>query len=188
MDWLRRAAREVKKLFTAPEQAIMQRRVEEQVRNDEILARMLQAHEARVEQTGRGDSTEGTLFGLLSSGWPAIVLQGPGNHWTIRVYPRPGASSAEIRAVRQIIESSQGRVIHHTRGASERQIAALPTHEFKKSTVPQESELKCAICLVEYAVGDQMRVLPCLHKMHKKCVDRWLEINQVCPVCRAPIS
>ena len=46
----------------------------------------------------------------------------------------------------------------------------------------------CPICLVEYEDGDELRVLPCNHFMHKDCVDAWLGNNPSCPSCRYSLS
>jgi hypothetical protein len=48
-----------------------------------------------------------------------------------------------------------------------------------------ESYVVCAICMSEFAPGDTLRVLPCLHRFHKGCVDQWLcEARAACPICR----
>ncbi|KAL2464536.1 RING-H2 finger protein ATL8 [Forsythia ovata] len=43
----------------------------------------------------------------------------------------------------------------------------------------------CAICLAEFAVGDELRVLPqCCHGFHVECIDTWLGFHSSCPSCR----
>jgi hypothetical protein len=42
----------------------------------------------------------------------------------------------------------------------------------------------CALCLEEYAAGDTIRRLPCLHFFHADCVDRHFENKKDCPLCR----
>ncbi|XP_061357462.1 RING-H2 finger protein ATL8-like [Gastrolobium bilobum] len=45
---------------------------------------------------------------------------------------------------------------------------------------------ECAICLSEFAAGDEVRVLPqCGHGFHVACIDKWLESHSSCPSCRA---
>uniref|UniRef100_A0A8C2K637 RING-type domain-containing protein n=1 Tax=Cyprinus carpio TaxID=7962 RepID=A0A8C2K637_CYPCA len=49
--------------------------------------------------------------------------------------------------------------------------------------------LKCSnICFSEYKAGERLRILPCLHDYHVKCIDRWLKENATCPICRADVS
>lgn len=45
----------------------------------------------------------------------------------------------------------------------------------------------CPICIVDFAEGDDLRVLPCegQHRFHQSCVDPWLlELSSSCPICR----
>lgn len=42
----------------------------------------------------------------------------------------------------------------------------------------------CGVCLVDFYEGDQLRkLLPCGHRFHRDCIDRWLlEASTTCPV------
>jgi hypothetical protein len=46
---------------------------------------------------------------------------------------------------------------------------------------------KCVICLEHYKENEYIRTLPCLHNFHTLCVDRWLTINSLCPICKCNI-
>lgn len=43
----------------------------------------------------------------------------------------------------------------------------------------------CCVCLSRLKARDEIRVLPCSHKFHKICVNRWLKgHHKTCPLCR----
>ena len=43
----------------------------------------------------------------------------------------------------------------------------------------------CCVCLSRLKAKDEIRVLPCSHKFHKSCVNRWLKgRHKTCPLCR----
>ncbi|KAJ3223837.1 E3 ubiquitin-protein ligase rnf13 [Chytriomyces hyalinus] len=50
------------------------------------------------------------------------------------------------------------------------------------------ADTACSVCLEEYATGEEIRILPCNHEFHAKCVDKWLtnEVG-VCPLCKQSI-
>ncbi|CAL0314259.1 unnamed protein product [Lupinus luteus] len=48
---------------------------------------------------------------------------------------------------------------------------------------------ECAICLSEFAGGDEIRVLPqCGHGFHVGCIDTWLGSHSSCPSCRQVLA
>ncbi|KAJ2759553.1 hypothetical protein H4S06_002174 [Coemansia sp. BCRC 34490] len=49
----------------------------------------------------------------------------------------------------------------------------------------------CAICLGQYAQKDLLRLLPCKHAFHQRCIDTWLQCKDMtvhCPVCKSDIN
>jgi len=62
----------------------------------------------------------------------------------------------------------------------------IPTKKFQAG---DESHYEtCCICLDDYVVGEKLRILPCDHAYHMKCIDPWLLKNKrVCPQCRKKV-
>jgi len=84
-------------------------------------------------------------------------------------------------------------------GASDEQINELPVIEFDPTTyklTPEQLERgetpqytddnrpSCAICMEEYVLHDKLRRMVCEHDFHVECLDRWLRVNNSCPLCR----
>ena len=52
----------------------------------------------------------------------------------------------------------------------------------------EEDREKCTICLASFEADSQVRRLRCKHLFHIDCVDRWLEGNKQCPMCRVQVD
>ena len=42
---------------------------------------------------------------------------------------------------------------------------------------------RCPICMVDFSVGEHIRLLPCMHFYHMHCIDDWLMRSYSCPTC-----
>ncbi|CAI0448003.1 unnamed protein product [Linum tenue] len=65
--------------------------------------------------------------------------------------------------------------------ASKASIEAMPTVEIGGEG---GIEGECVICLEEWKVGEVVKEMPCKHRFHGGCVEKWLGIHGSCPVCR----
>jgi len=53
--------------------------------------------------------------------------------------------------------------------------------KYKDNDVKDE----CPICINNYKINEGIRILPCNHTFHKKCVDKWFKKSSfTCPTCR----
>ncbi|KAL1803994.1 hypothetical protein DCAR_0935683 [Daucus carota subsp. sativus] len=75
-----------------------------------------------------------------------------------------------------------------SRGLSADTIASLPSMSFKMESNQDGNMESCVICRLDYEEGDTLTLLSCKHSYHPECIDNWLRINKVCPVCSAEVS
>lgn len=72
-------------------------------------------------------------------------------------------------------------------GADSSDVAALPTRKLDSLDHLGE-QTKCLVCLDEFADGDDLKTMPCLHFYHQRCLEQWLSTNNSCPVCKTPVG
>ncbi|XP_031653083.1 RING finger protein 44-like isoform X2 [Oncorhynchus kisutch] len=73
------------------------------------------------------------------------------------------------------------------RGITKADIEQLPSYRFNLDNHQSEQTL-CVVCFSDFECRQLLRVLPCNHEFHAKCVDKWLKTNRTCPICRANAS
>ncbi|KAK7309800.1 hypothetical protein RJT34_06828 [Clitoria ternatea] len=85
-----------------------------------------------------------------------------------------GASSLEA-LFRELGSVKSGRP-----PASKESIEAMPSVEIEEGG----EGLECVVCLEEFEVGGVAKEMPCKHRFHSNCIEKWLGIHGSCPVCR----
>ncbi|KFY98712.1 hypothetical protein V498_01289 [Pseudogymnoascus sp. VKM F-4517 (FW-2822)] len=47
----------------------------------------------------------------------------------------------------------------------------------------------CSVCIESFAENENVRILPCSHIYHQRCIDPWLlNKSDTCPLCRKPLQ
>mmetsp|Transcript_24334 Transcript_24334/g.58739 ORF Transcript_24334/g.58739 Transcript_24334/m.58739 type:complete len:253 (-) Transcript_24334:157-915(-) len=65
-------------------------------------------------------------------------------------------------------------------GCPKKILDVLPTSTGKNAG----GNVQCMICIMTVKGRELVRILPCLHKFHKRCIDTWLKGSLECPVCK----
>ncbi|XP_048441052.1 E3 ubiquitin-protein ligase MPSR1-like [Pyrus x bretschneideri] len=64
--------------------------------------------------------------------------------------------------------------------ASKASIDAMPSVKI----VEADGGSECAICLEQFEVDGVAKEMPCKHRFHGVCIEKWLTLHGSCPVCR----
>mmetsp|Transcript_23189 Transcript_23189/g.36947 ORF Transcript_23189/g.36947 Transcript_23189/m.36947 type:complete len:141 (-) Transcript_23189:113-535(-) len=67
-----------------------------------------------------------------------------------------------------------------------RLVASLPKETYNSDH--HQDLVECELCLEDYANGDELLRLPCMHAFHCHCVSPWLKKSGVCPSCRTELA
>ncbi|XP_065289240.1 E3 ubiquitin-protein ligase RNF38 isoform X3 [Dermacentor albipictus] len=73
------------------------------------------------------------------------------------------------------------------RGLPRAEIEQLLSYRFNPETHESE-QTSCVVCMCDFEARQVLRVLPCGHEFHARCVDKWLKNNRTCPICRGDAS
>ena len=69
-------------------------------------------------------------------------------------------------------------------GLTEREIEAIPKGVHREE---QKMDCDCAVCLVDFEEGEEIRRLDCGHCYHGECIGEWLKRRAVCPKCAGKV-
>ncbi|XBI09798.1 E3 ubiquitin ligase BIG BROTHER-related [Aegilops tauschii subsp. strangulata] len=75
-----------------------------------------------------------------------------------------------------------------SRGVSANTLASLPLVTYQAEDNQDSNMEQCVICRVEFEEGESLVALPCKHSYHSDCINQWLQLNKVCPMCSAEVS
>ncbi|CAO2200439.1 unnamed protein product [Urochloa humidicola] len=153
--------------------------------DDEAFARALQAAEER--------DVAGRLMALAGIGdWQAMEQDGdeeveeeeedgedPQDQWE-DVDPDE-YSYEELIALGEVVGTE-------SKGLSADTIASLPSLTYQAQDKQEGNMEQCVICRVEFDEGETLVALPCKHPYHSECINQWLQLNKVCPMCSAEVS
>lgn len=63
------------------------------------------------------------------------------------------------------------------KGLSRAEIDQLPTYRTTLESKKNNEDSRCVVCLMEFEEKQLVRVLPCLHEYHTRCIDKWLKVG-----------
>eukprot|EP00930_Biecheleria_cincta_P071204 TRINITY_DN58724_c0_g1_i1.p1 TRINITY_DN58724_c0_g1~~TRINITY_DN58724_c0_g1_i1.p1 ORF type:complete len:235 (+),score=41.39 TRINITY_DN58724_c0_g1_i1:67-771(+) len=153
------------------------------------------------EITGRHDQLNGQAILDLASRTDSVHRRR--DESPVRLLPRPRMVGfedifSELLRPEALLELEALR--HIPRGVDQRQVdartalmtfcvdskAALETGDLAGHALANAgcAEQKCTVCLDNFTHGDELRMLPCTHRYHRKCIDKWLARSPACPVCK----
>jgi len=79
------------------------------------------------------------------------------------------------------------------KGLPKSDIDQLPSYRYSSEegdagASNDQTQTVCVVCMSDFETRQMVRVLPCSHEFHAKCVDKWLKTNRTCPICRGDAS
>lgn len=67
------------------------------------------------------------------------------------------------------------------RGLTRAEVEQLPSYKFNAET-HQGDQTNCVVCMCDFEALQSLRVLPCSHEFHSKCIDKWLKVKRYIPL------
>lgn len=67
------------------------------------------------------------------------------------------------------------------RGLPKSEIEQLPTYRYNAENAHESDQTTCVVCMCDFETKQNLRVLPCAHEFHARCVDKWLKVGTFIP-------
>lgn len=114
------------------------------------------------------------------------------------VFPRIPSQEVRFLFLTPQSERSQGNIIYEIQinfdvfGMQPEAPVTATKESLEKSRIVKAGEAdegcECTICMSSFVARQRLRVLPCDHRFHAGCVDKWLlGHSNKCPVCRTAV-
>ena len=95
-----------------------------------------------------------------------------------------GLNAARCTWIRWFSDSVISGQIDHFSLPATKLLRTIPKLTYSNESMAEKFS-DCVICLTEFVVGDEIRVLPrCGHCFHVVCIDKWIGSQFTCPSCR----
>ena len=89
---------------------------------------------------------------------------------------------------RRRIRNLSRRNFTQINNTSNRPISIKNLNDKTKLLINKELEDRCSICYLNFENDQILRKLCCDHYFHHKCIDKWFEINNKCPLCNLRLT
>ena len=165
---------------------------------------LIQSVESEV--VGRSDSqvsitihnSDSMLFDTNTVNRQSIGANAEETYKNLMAVPEPdGPLEYPIHSLRLLLTSARGGIlvaqkslieiltnIFQSEGVSEHTLQTFNPVIFQDTMNCKD----CAICLDNFANGEEIIVLPCGHPFHSEGISTWLGMSKRCPICRANLD
>ncbi len=84
----------------------------------------------------------------------------------------------------------QGQVLmkNHKKKTVDNLAELIEERSLTKEMLEKGEQKSCSICLDDFVVGDKIMYLPCFHYYHSKCIEKWMQNSDKCPLCNNEIK
>ncbi|GAQ91743.1 Zinc finger RING-type domain containing protein [Klebsormidium nitens] len=148
--------------------------------DDEAFARALQEAEER-----EAEERVMALAGMNVASDDAYGSEDEEDDWEEDGIDPDNMTYEELTALAEVVGSE-------SKGLPAEAIARLPKSAYKATRRRRSSssgQEQCVICRVEFEDDDVITTLPsCKHHYHSPCIEQWLSINKICPMCLTEVT